>query len=237
MIKYELTKNSRELKYKERNKIKQGCTLEQIEQSPEVIKSFEDKDKALEELKSYKTEIRCSGPFYDVEEYYIEENEYDEAGEFIQGGDVWGISPIFIGVVEKETCKILGIYDNMEAAEKAYNNCEQECYLDYSLEGNEHIMATKEKVLENLEKLIGQKFDADEIICAFEDFEADEYGENEVIVKDSEDSKEAKYDTIAYVNGTDTTQFLFALDKNNIIRDVIIGGGGLELNVMQGRSR
>ena len=30
---------------------------------------------------------------------------------------------------------------------------------------------TKENVLDNLKNLVGTKFDADEVICAFEDFE------------------------------------------------------------------
>ena len=42
---------------------------------------------------------------------------------------------------------------------------------------------TKEMVLENLKKLVGTEFDADEVICAFEDFEED--GETNIIVEDS----------------------------------------------------
>lgn len=40
---------------------------------------------------------------------------------------------------------------------------------------------TKENVLENLKNLIGENFNTEEIIFAFEDFE--EEGETEVIVK------------------------------------------------------
>lgn len=69
---------------------------------------------------------------------------------------------------------------------------------------------SKESVLENLNLLIGQEFKADDIICAFEDFE--EEGETEVIVKDSENNG---YDKIAYINSIDATQFLFATHKNN----------------------
>ena len=53
---------------------------------------------------------------------------------------------------------------------------------------------TKEKVLENLNKLVGKKFDEDEIICSFEDYEED--GETDIVVSDSNNSG---YDKIAYI--------------------------------------
>jgi len=73
---------------------------------------------------------------------------------------------------------------------------------------------TEEMVLKNLEELIGNEFDTDEIICAFEDFEED--GETEVIV---EKSSNAGYDMIAYINTEDSTQYLFTLD-NGVIESV-----------------
>jgi hypothetical protein len=75
---------------------------------------------------------------------------------------------------------------------------------------------TVEKVLKNLENLIGTEFDADEIICAFEDFE--EEGETEVIVKESENYG---YDALAYINSEKSTQFLFKI-SNGIINDVCL---------------
>jgi len=56
---------------------------------------------------------------------------------------------------------------------------------------------TREMVLENLKNLIGNEFDADEVICAFGDFEED--GEREVTVTESSN---AGYDTISE-NSTD----------------------------------
>lgn len=79
-------------------------------------------------------------------------------------------------------------------------------------------MKTRENVLENLKNLIGKIFNADDIICAFEDFNED--GETEVIVKDSENSG---YDKIAYINSINSTQFLFLThikDDVEIIDDV-----------------
>lgn len=74
---------------------------------------------------------------------------------------------------------------------------------------------TKEMVLENLKKLTGTEFDADEVICAFEDFEENE--ETNIIV---EESNNVGYDKIAYIDTKDATEFYFALDEENCIADV-----------------
>lgn len=76
-------------------------------------------------------------------------------------------------------------------------------------------MMTKQMVLENLTKLVGREFDADEVICAFEDFE--EYGETEVIVSESSNDG---YEYIAYVNAKGSTQFLFTADQDDVITAV-----------------
>lgn len=75
---------------------------------------------------------------------------------------------------------------------------------------------TEEKVLSNLKALIGEEFNADEIICAFEDFE--EGGETEVIVNKSHN---VGYDALAYINSPNSTQFLFKL-QDGVVRDVWI---------------
>ena len=76
--------------------IKEGCT--QDDQHPHLIKSFDDKEEALEELKKYETTVRtlsdALGTYYLVEEFYVDEHEYDEDGEWIGGGDVWEYSKI-----------------------------------------------------------------------------------------------------------------------------------------------
>lgn len=98
MKKYEIKQNTREISYKKRAEIKSGCTLEQDNQEPVIIKTFDNKEEALQALKEYKTDIRelrsSTGTYYDVTEYYVEENEYDEDGEWINGGDVWEFSEI-----------------------------------------------------------------------------------------------------------------------------------------------
>lgn len=74
---------------------------------------------------------------------------------------------------------------------------------------------TNEKVLSNLKKLAGTEFDADEVVCAFEDFEENE--ETNITV---EESSNPGYDMIAFIDTADSTEFLFSLDKENCITDV-----------------
>ncbi len=70
---------------------------------------------------------------------------------------------------------------------------------------------TKEMVLENLNKLVGNEFDEYEIICSFEDFEED--GETDILVSDSNNSG---YDKIAYINVAGATEFYFSLSEGMI---------------------
>ena len=94
MKKYELKMNSVEVKKED---VREGCAaVDDMNAQPTLIKSFESKEEALEELKKHNTEIysisAVVGTVYNVTEYYVEENEYDEDGEWISGGDVWEIS-------------------------------------------------------------------------------------------------------------------------------------------------
>ena len=96
MKKFELVKNSIEINWREKDKIAEGCTMDQGDCDPELIKSFDNKDEALEELKNYKSDIRelngNLGKYYEIIEYYIQENTYDEDGDFVEGGDIWEFS-------------------------------------------------------------------------------------------------------------------------------------------------
>lgn len=76
-------------------------------------------------------------------------------------------------------------------------------------------MMTSESVLRNLKTLIGEEMDYDNIISEFEDFQENE--ETNVYVGKSDNGG---YDYIAYINTTDSTQFMFTIDGNNIITDV-----------------
>lgn len=95
MKKYELMKNDIEINRRDKDRIAPGCTLDQGDCDPELIKSFDSKEEALEELKKYKSDIRelkgRLGTYYQVTEYYVEENTYDEDG-FVEGGGIWEFS-------------------------------------------------------------------------------------------------------------------------------------------------
>lgn len=87
----------------------------------EIMKNsaeFKKLEEAEEELKKYKTEISESGSMFSVTEYMIRENEYDEDGEWISGGDVWDFSKMEIGVVDRETLELIGTATSYEEAEK-----------------------------------------------------------------------------------------------------------------------
>lgn len=73
---------------------------------------------------------------------------------------------------------------------------------------------TINNVLKNLKKLVGERFDYNEVICSFEDFE--ENGKSEVYVGESHNNG---YNYIAYINAVESTEFLFTVN-NGIIKDV-----------------
>lgn len=79
---------------------------------------------------------------------------------------------------------------------------------------------TKRKVLKNLLELVGSEFDADDVICAFEDYE--ERGNNCVIV--TENHYFPGYDTAAYIdNGfCGGVVFYIATNADNIIISVMM---------------
>lgn len=135
MIKYELKKDSIEVKYKDRKEIKPGIVLTSDNQKPELIKAFDNKDEALEELRKYKSGIRKFSNYYLVEEYYVEENVYDDEDEdeWVSGGDVWEFSKMEIELVEKPSYNTLAVFDNMADAERAENEYEgeNEVYLSF----------------------------------------------------------------------------------------------------------
>lgn len=78
------------------------------------------------------------------------------------------------------------------------------------------------RVLRELKALIGTKFDEDEVICAFGDYEED--GESQVLVEDTSETcgNSLGYDYSAYINTANATEFIFWVDENNIITDVLV---------------
>lgn len=89
MKKFILFKNNGEVK-----KVYEGCTLEgKNEYYPERIKEFNNKEDAIKELSKYNTIVTDYRSYFLVEEYYIEELEEDNNGDFI-GGDIWDFSKL-----------------------------------------------------------------------------------------------------------------------------------------------
>lgn len=133
MKKYELNECSVNIKYKNRFDIKEGCTINN-EGDATRIKVFETKDEALEELKKYSSSV-CKFNnnniiYFDVTEYLVVEVEYDADGEEVTWGDIW-FSKMNIELVTIPKYDTIGVFDNMEEAEKAEKSCEVECYLKF----------------------------------------------------------------------------------------------------------
>lgn len=137
MKRFDLMKSTREIMFKERFEIKEGCTFDQNNMYPIIIKVFETKKDALDMLKSYKTDIRelnCSaGTYFEVNEYYVEENEYDDDGEFVKSDGVLEFSSIEIELVEKPGYNTIGVFYNYEDVENAYKDYDGENEIYISL--------------------------------------------------------------------------------------------------------
>lgn len=120
MKKYEIVERMRELRYVDRMNIEEGCT--NLEPDQELIKSFDSLEEAKEELKKYKTTISkfsaASMRYFEVTEYCVEENEYDEDGELESEGAVWEYSKMEIEVVESETYNTLAVCSSYREAEE-----------------------------------------------------------------------------------------------------------------------
>lgn len=85
MKKFEIKKRTVEIK--NRKEIQPGCA--DVDTEPVLIESFDKLEDAKAALKNYKSDIRQMSGYYFVTEYSVEENEYDEDGEFVSGTDIW----------------------------------------------------------------------------------------------------------------------------------------------------
>lgn len=96
MKKFEIVQNYREINWRNKEEIEEGCTTKQDNQQAKVLESFDNKDEALQELWKYRTDITeysgSAGTYYAITEYYVEENVYNEDGEWVEGGDIWEYS-------------------------------------------------------------------------------------------------------------------------------------------------
>ena len=124
MKKYDIVKRPVLFGYKERNEIRKNCTS--FCEDEEFIKSFDTLEEATKEFGKYKTEINTypgkHGEIYEVIEYAIQENLYDEDGEFETYCDVAEVSEMEIKLIKNPSYEAIGIFDNLEDAEEAMDN-------------------------------------------------------------------------------------------------------------------
>ena len=129
-IKFEIKKDNIEIAYKDRMNIKPSCTLDNLNSDSEIIESFDTKEDAIEALKKYTTDIStfssANGTVFDVTEYYVEGNEYDEDGHIVACNGVWEESKMEITLVDEDR-NIIKVFDNYSDAEEAYNEYDDEC--------------------------------------------------------------------------------------------------------------
>lgn len=133
MRKYDLVKRTMEFNRRDRREIKQGCTA--LDPDPEYIKTFDDLEEAKKELAKRRTSVskfeNHNMTFYSVEEYVIEENEFEfdeDENEFVQTDfvDTLETTPMKIEVVGIPSYKRIAVCSSLEDAEKAANNYEGE---------------------------------------------------------------------------------------------------------------
>lgn len=122
MRKYEILRKDVEIKFADRKNINCGCAVGVLDVVPETIKSFDTLEDAEKELSKYNTRIwklsNSGGAYFTVSEYYIELNEYDFDGLFVDSDGVKKVSDMKIEVIEKSSYKTVFTCSAYEEAEK-----------------------------------------------------------------------------------------------------------------------
>lgn len=122
MRKYEILRKDVEIKFADRKNINCGCAVGVLDVVPETIKSFDTLEDAEKELSKYNTRIwklsNSGGAYFAVSEYYIELNEYDSDGLFVDSDGVKKVSDMKIEVIEKSSYKTVFTCSAYEEAEK-----------------------------------------------------------------------------------------------------------------------
>lgn len=94
MKKFDLVKFTDEWKALDAEKYRPGDAA--IDGEKERLAAFDTEAEAVEALKGYQNHYTlrpgAAGSFFAVEEFMVEENEYDGAGEFVSGGDILDIA-------------------------------------------------------------------------------------------------------------------------------------------------
>lgn len=95
---YEIMKASREIKLKNKKEIVEGCTtkVDDLNVKP-TNERFDTEQEAMDFLARMKSEVRfyeSTIPYYEVTEYFVEQNTYDEDDTWVSGGDICGYSKL-----------------------------------------------------------------------------------------------------------------------------------------------
>lgn len=130
ITKYELVRETREFNSREIKEIAPGCVCNQTgDRFDEVLKYFDTKTEALEELKNFQSNISFvqgfSKSWYEVEEFYVRVGVYEfdpdepDTWEYnwVDGGDICEFSEMRIRIVD-ERLEVLATIDNMAEALK-----------------------------------------------------------------------------------------------------------------------
>ena len=132
MKRYAIQRTTANFTYNSRLNIEKGCTLD--DEYPELMSHYGTLEEAEKELFTLKSFARKINEYWFVAEYSIVEHEYNDEGEWINGG-VWGITEMEIEVVDRETYDTIRIFDNMAEAEEFANNYAIENETDTYLTG------------------------------------------------------------------------------------------------------
>ena len=98
------------------------------------MSSFDSLDDAEEALKTYKSVIIEHSNYFEVEEFFVEENEYDDEDpdEWIDTKGIHEYSEFRIQVVTKPGYEVVGTYNNYKDAESAAYDCDEETCLIFN---------------------------------------------------------------------------------------------------------
>ena len=135
MKKYDIYRRSTQINWKNRMDIAPWCTFKNLDTEPEKIAEFDSLEAAREELKKYNTEVYTYdgviGKIYEVIEYAIQENDYNEDGEIEEYGDAWDVSTLTINI-EDEEYNIVNICNSYKEANEYIINDDRELHLIFA---------------------------------------------------------------------------------------------------------
>jgi hypothetical protein len=138
LVLYELKVRTAKIDYKDRYGIKKGVTFKGIEPDfknadfriweeavydVETLKLFDNEYQALNRLKEYTSYTNydgtklCEQKYFEVTEYYVERNEY-ENGDWIAGGDILAVSDDMFRVLDVSDRTVIASFNSYKDMEE-----------------------------------------------------------------------------------------------------------------------